>query len=154
MDVQADTPSCGVDGHPTESFSWAVGESGTFDAHMLGKLDVSGVIDWQTQPFPAGLFSAAPLVITQVQTHNDEDWVKTRQKMVTVHDFKVCLEEDGDDEHPTETVGFLALRLGTGMLGGLVYEAMQMDGVTHNVHNAHFSSAFYSNPGVFGSIAT
>lgn len=130
-------------------------ESGAFDSHMLGKLDVSDVISWKTQAFPPGLFQEPPLVITQVQTHNDENWVNTRQRMVTQLDFQVCLEEDGaDPEHPTETVGFLALRLGTGRFGSLAYEAKALDGVTHNVYDAHFSSPFYSSPGVFGSIAT
>ena len=151
-----DTPECGSGTHPIESFSWCVGDSGSYGAHMLGKLDVSGVIDWETQTFPTGLFSASPLVVSQVQTHNDDDWVNTRQRLVTQFDFQVCLEEDGSypTEHPTETVGFLALSMGTGFFGDLKFEAMSFDGVTHDVHHASFSSPFTSMPGVFGSIAT
>ena len=40
---------CGVDGHPMESFSWVVGESGAFDGYIVGKLDVAGTIAWSTQ---------------------------------------------------------------------------------------------------------
>jgi serralysin len=71
-------------------------------------------------------FTSAPVVLSQLQTNNDAEWVKTRQKSVTATGFDVALEE-AEDRGPHgsarqgRVIGWLAIMTGTGTWNGHAY---------------------------------
>ena len=153
---------CGVDAHGPESFSWSVVESGIYDTWQAGTVDTSTDTSqydsWIEVSFAPGLFHTTPLILTTIQTHNGDDWVKTRHDVdqTQPNRFRVRLEEDRHDStHAQETIGFVALNFGTGHFGGLAFEALAVDHVTHDESFVQFSVPFASgHAGLFGSIAT
>ncbi len=59
-------------------------------------------------------FAARPVVMAQVNSYNDPDWVKTRLRNVTAEGFEVAMEEQqtgilGNPPHRRETLGWLAI---------------------------------------------
>ena len=96
------------------------------------------------------------MVISQVQTHNGANWVKTRHRSITTVGFDIRLEEEGmDSGHNLESIGYMAMSQGTGILLGLQYEAIKTpDAVTHNNYDVSFTAGFSVAPGLFSNIAT
>jgi hypothetical protein len=88
-------------------------------------------------------FSAAPVVVSQVQTNNDSHWVKTRQTNAAASGFDVALEE-GDNRtaaHGSETIGWLAIKAGQGDWSDHNYKAAHTSNpVTHDWHTINFGS--------------
>lgn len=60
-------------------------------------------------------FSAAPVVVSQVQTEHDAAWVKTCQRNASSSGFEVASEPAGSQTtaHGSERVGWLAIEAGT-----------------------------------------
>ena len=107
--------------------------------------DVNAAFEWITASFPAPM-AAAPAVLSQIQTHTGNDWVNTRHQSVTGAGFQIKMEEDGQDTaHNQETIGWIALPAGTGMIGGLTYEAIITPAaVTHVPYDIVSTHAFHT----------
>jgi len=103
-------------------------------------------------------FSAAPVVLSQVQTNDDAHWVKTRQRNVTASGFDVAMEENDSQTtpHGSETVGWVAMEAGSGEWSGHEYEAgSTANGVTHDWYTISFGvGAFTQAPRFIGGLAT
>lgn len=166
FNVYADVPNhagvgsvCGTEEHDPEMFNWMVTSSGSFQIMQAGKVqsasDTDHAFDWINAGFPQA-FDAAPAVISQIQTHTGGDFVSTRHQRVTPTGFQLKMEEDGQDTgHNQETIGWIALPVGTGNLGGLAYEAIVTPAaVTHEPYDISFSTRFRGTPALFGSMAT
>ena len=93
--------------------------------------------------------------MSQIQTHNGGDYVKTRQKDVSATGFNVKMEEDiGDKGHVKESIGWLAITTSRGHLSGLKYSASVWGGVTHSQRSVRLSYGWSTKPLIFGSIAS
>ena len=105
----------------------------------------------------AGTFSAQPVVVSMVGSAHGADAVVTRQRNVSTGGFEVILQEEQSlGGHGTETVYWVAVKIGTGTAGaaanlfqgsgGLAFEADAVSGVTHAFSSITFQSAFGTAP--------
>ena len=94
------------------------------------------------------VFSSTPVVLSQVQTHNDSHWVNTRQQNVTSNGFQVALEEEEarTTAHASrETIGWLAIEPGEGTWTSHAFEAAH---TANAVTNAWPTIAFAGGDGL------
>ena len=80
------------------------------------KLNTSLLADgWKPITFSA-FFSQIPSILTSVQTYNGADPVTTRVKSCTAAGFNLTMDEEEakNDGHTTETIGWIAIKRGTG----------------------------------------
>ena len=150
--------------HPLESFSYMVLEAGTWELENGALLEV-GTVDtskttkkgWENINFAAD-FGNKPVILSQVQTNLDDEFVRTRQKLASVDGFSLSLEEEEalrHSGHGQETVGWLAMDAGVGDLGGLQYQAGHTGRrVSHRQAKINFSQEFTTVPSLFASVAS
>ncbi|MEM7593477.1 MAG: peptidase, partial [Cyanobacteria bacterium P01_A01_bin.83] len=109
--------------HGKESFSYLVLEEGTWQLEDDTLLEV-GTVDtnrlsskgWENVNF-ANDFADDPLVFSQVQTDNDQDFVNTRQRNTSNSGFQITMQKEealNYSGHATETVGWFAIDAGNG----------------------------------------
>ena len=150
--------------HIRESFSYFVVEAGNWQLEDGTRLDVSTLntsamttSGWETVNFDAK-FDKSPIMLSQVQTRNGGDFVRTRQKNASVSGFQLAMEEEEalkDSGHKAEKIGWLAISPGQGSSEGFTYQASSTaDQVTNNWHSLNFSQSFQQTPHLLGSIAT
>jgi hypothetical protein len=158
-DVQADRFTLYVheapdmDGpHTTETVTYVVLEAGSWEVAggvclEVGTVSTNATVgawvsnQWKAVTFPGDL-TAAPVVLSQVQTNNDTHWVKTRQQNITASGFEVALEEEEAKKTihgeggtacclQCRIIGWLAIEAGGGIWNNRPYQAMQTaDAVT------------------------
>lgn len=176
FDIRLQEPPCVADQglvDPGEEVAWMAVDQGTYHLHGGQISEDSTPIDdvqfqagnvWAeggsfvvvaTTPFLRG----DPTVLTQVQTYNGPDFVKSRQRPAIGYMggfFEVKLEpHQGGAAHPSENVGFFAIEATRGQFGQLTYEALTTPRNTnHNAHSTIFALNFTSLPLVFGNIAS
>eukprot|EP01052_Picozoa_sp_SAG31_P045186 SAG31_NODE_8157_length_1507_cov_1.041903_1_plen_369_part_10 len=99
-------------------------------------------------------------VFSQVQTFNDPHYVKTRQQPSDAAGFSVALEQEGSATsnlhlHGQELVGWFAIPVGTGTLGGLRYQSgITPTQVGDELYLVPYQHSFASVPRIFASIRT
>ncbi len=166
FEVYLQEPS-NLDGsHTFETFSYFVFEAGTYqlsDGTLLevGKLDTDATTNnnWENIDFDLN-FTNTPVIFSQVQTDNESDLVRTRQRNATASGFQLSMEEEEakvriGDGHIEETLGYLAIAPGLGNSHGTTYEAGSTgNSVTHNWSNINFENDFTNMPHFLASIAT
>ena len=118
--------------HTAESFSYLVLEAGTWQLKDGTLLEVGSVntnatttSQWETINLDAG-FADTPVILSQVQTKNEDEFVRTRQNNATASSFQLALEEEEAllaSGHATETVGWMAISAGSGNWSDLSYQA-------------------------------
>ncbi|MCP4593679.1 MAG: hypothetical protein GY842_23330, partial [bacterium] len=154
--------------HTTEAVGYLVLEAGSWqlaDGTLLdvGTLNTNATVGKQVtnQWVHVDLnlpFSAAPVVVSQVQTNNDTHWVKTRQQNVVASGFDVALEEDDGQTaaHGSETVGWLAIEAGEGEWNDHNYKAANTsNAVTHNWYTINFGAGTFTQaPRFVAGLAT
>ena len=149
--------------HTTESFSYMVVEAGTWQLDDGTVIEVGTVntnkiaaSDWEDVSFN-GNFAQTPAILSQVQSNNDSEFVRTRQKNASANGFSLAMEEEEalkNSGHQQETLGWLAISSGSGEWDGLTYQAGNTgDVVTHDWHELNFGN-FASTPNLLASIAT
>ncbi|MDJ0647402.1 MAG: M10 family metallopeptidase [Xenococcaceae cyanobacterium MO_188.B19] len=170
-DIQSDSISFYVqeaehlDGkHNRESFSYMVVEAGTWQL-ADGTLVEAGTTNsnanvgsqWETINFQSN-FTQAPVVLSQVQTTNNSEFIRTRQKNGNATGFKVALEKEDNlknSPYQQDTVGWLAISSGEGTWDGNYYQATNTgDNVTHQWYGLNLSDNFTETPQVLASIAS
>jgi YD repeat-containing protein len=153
--------------HGYETVSWMVVEEGSWRLANGSRLEVgtrgtSATVGrfvtrtWESVEFDLP-FSAAPVVVTQVQTNNDPHWVKTRQRPPSATGFSVALEmeEAASGTHGFETVGWLAIEPGSGTWSGHPYEAGSTQAlVTHDWFSVGFGQNIGASPHFVGGFMT
>ena len=150
--------------HGKESFSYMVLEAGTWELENGALLEV-GTVDtnkttkqgWEKINFDAD-FAKLPVILSQVQTNQDNEFVRTRQYQASVDGFRLSMEEEEalrNSGHGQETVGWLAMDAGIGDLGDLSYQAGHTGRrVDHNSAQINFKQDFTSKPSLFASLAS
>ena len=150
--------------HTKESFSYMVLEAGTWELDNGALLEVNTVDTnkttkqgWEEIDFNAD-FVNQPVILSQVQTNLDDEFVRTRQNLASVDGFSLSLEEEEalkNSGHGQETVGWLAIDSGTGDLGELQYQAGHTARIVdHRYYNLGFEQEFSSDPSLFASLAS
>ena len=150
--------------HTTESFSYLVVEAGTWQLADNTFLEVgtfntnaTTTSNWASVNLETD-FNNAPVVLSQVQTSNDSDFVRLRQKNVGANGFQVALEQEDALKwaaHGTESVGWMALSAGKGDWNGLAYQAGYTgDRMTDRWSSLSFDTSFSKAPQLLASIAS
>lgn len=150
--------------HTNETFSYLVLEMGTWQLEDDTVLEVGTVNTdllapngWENVNFTND-FADAPLVFSQVQTDNDQDFVRTRQRNTSISGFQMTMEEEeafNNSGHGNETVGWFAISAGKGNWGqNNFYAGQTSNSVTHNWHTIDFNNSFDQAPTFLASIAT
>lgn len=149
--------------HTTESFSYLVLEEGTWELENGTQLEVGTLSsdattnsDWEEIDFSTD-FENTPITLSQVQTDNGSDFVRTRQKDTSALGFSVAMEEEEalNTFHPTETLGWMAISPGKGSWNGLSYQAGNTGNrVTHNWSTLEFDNSFEREPMLLASLGT
>ena len=170
-DVQSDRftasiqePSNLDEKHTNESFSYLVFEMGTWQLEDNTLLEVGtvntdllGTEGWEDVSF-ANNFAEDPLVFSQVQTNNDTNFVRTRQRNTNNNGFQISMEEEEavkSSGHGMETVGWFAISAGSGNWSQNNYLAGRTgDSVDHKWHTIDFGNNFSQPPIFLASIAT
>lgn len=146
----------------TVTFHYLVVEQGTHELADGTVIEAgSGVVgDTDTTfSFDHG-FSTAPVVFSQPQTENDAEPVVVRQSAVGNADFDVRLEsdEEGGQNHPDETVGYVAIESTSGTSGTTPYETgttgNNVLGVDNSWTTIGFSESYDSSPAFFAQMQT
>ena len=170
-DVQSDRFTASIqepsnlDGwHINESFSYLVLEKGAWQLEDNTLLEVGtentdllGTEGWEDVSF-ANNFADDPLVFSQVQTNNDSDFVRTRQRNTNNNGFQISMEEEEavmSSGHGMETLGWFAISAGSGNWSQNNYLAGTTgDSVDHKWHTVDFGNNFSQPPIFLASIAT
>ncbi len=173
-DIQADRFTLHVDeapnhdgAHTTEAVSYIVLEAGSWelaDGTLLevGSVQTAATVgsalsdQWEPIVFSQA-FTAAPAVLSQVQTDNDPHWAKTRQQIATTTGVNIALEEEEGKStpHGTETVGWLAIEPGAGNWSGRLFEVgLTADAVTHSWYSFSFGQSFSAAPRFLAGLAS
>ena len=150
--------------HMKESFSYIVLEQGTWELEDDTVLEVGTVNTdllapngWENIEFTND-FADNPLTFSQVQTDNDKDFVRTRQRNTRTNGFQITMEEEeafNYSGHGEETVGWLAISAGNGNWSQNNYLAGTTgDKVNHNLHTIDLGNNFSQPPVVLSSIAS
>lgn len=150
--------------HARESFSYMVVEAGTWQLTDGTLIEVGTVnsnanvaSDWETINFDSH-FTETPVVLSQVQSNNNSEFIRTRQNNGTATGFNFAFEKEEslrNSQYQADTVGWLAIASGEGTWDGNYYQAAHTgDEVTHRWHGLDLSNNFTQTPQVLASIGT
>jgi len=145
--------------HTTETVGYLVVEAGvhTLEDGTVLQAGTQSVGDTATPlAFPQA-FAAAPVVVSQAVTVNDGRAVVTRQQSLTAGGLEIFLQsqEASGKAHGAETVAWIAMDKGTGMLAGLPFEVLATnDSVKENWFGIGFTQPFAVPPVVVAAMQT
>lgn len=126
-----------------ETVSWMVLEAGSWEPEGLtgvrmevGKITSAATIGARVNPNTwsrvnfAGNFGQTPVILTQTQTRNDLNWVKTRQKSPSATGVDLAMEPYAAETrtHGSETIGWLAVKPSIGLWSGRNFSADRLTG--------------------------
>ena len=166
FDVRIQEPNY-LDGiHIPEQVSYFVFEAGSWQLENgalleVGTIESSGLVNggasFDTVDFDAS-FASTPAIFSQVQTDNDADFVRTRQRNSSITGFAVGMEEEEANKnsgHGSETVGWMAIETGSGQWDDFTYFAERTgDRVNHNWTSVEFDSLFAQQPQIMANMST
>ncbi|VEP17967.1 hypothetical protein H1P_6640001 [Hyella patelloides LEGE 07179] len=166
FDVRIQEPNY-LDGtHIPEQVSYFVLEAGTWQLDNgalleVGTIESNGLVNggssFDTVDFDLE-FASTPVIFSQVQTDNDADFVRTRQRNSSTTGFAVGMEEEEANKnsgHGSETLGWLAMETGSGQWDDFTYFADRTgDIVNHNWTSVEFDSLFAQQPQIMANIST
>ena len=149
--------------HTQESLSYLVLEAGTWELEdgtilEVGSLDTNSITtsaEWESIDFNSD-FQQTPVILSQVQTYNGGQFVRTRQNLSSSDGFQLAMEEEEalkPTGHVTETLGWLAIESGSGSWDGLDYQSGHL-AADHNWYTKDFSQSFEESPNLFASLAS
>ena len=150
--------------HVLESFSYLVLEAGTWeladgDILEVGTIETNGMTTskWEKIDFAAD-FDLTPAILSQVQSENGSQFVRTRQKSSSVDGFQLTMEEEEalrHSGHMTETLGWLAIESGSGSWNGLEYQAERTGvEIDHTWDTIDFEPTFDTVPNLLTSLSS
>ena len=120
--------------HPAETVSWLALEPGV---HTIGGLTweagrLATVNRTPTVVTPAGPFSVAPVILTQVETVANAKALSVRISSASASSFalRIASQEAYTGTLSNESVGYIAIQPGSGTVDGRNYTAVNVTGVT------------------------
>jgi hypothetical protein len=159
-----DEPNSSDDIHTNETFSFMVLEAGTWKLDngatvRVGTLDTNANVNNNWQEVDLGSdFAATPVVLTQVQSDNGADFVRTRQQNASASGFSLAMEkEEGfvNSAYAQEKIGWFAISGGTGDWNGFTYQADYTgNSVTDRFYTLSFAPDFQTSPQILGNVAS
>ena len=164
FDVQAQEANYLDGSHSAEQVSYFVIEAGTWqlpsgEILQVGTTNSDQLIsdEWESVSFDQQ-FETIPAVFSQVQTKNDSDFVRTRQKSISTNGFQFGMEEEEANEnsgHADETLGWFAIEEGQGTWGGNNYQVGTTGkNVTHSWSSIDFDPNFSQTPQFLASLSS
>ena len=150
--------------HGNENLSYLVLEAGTWQLEDGTMLEV-GTVDtdlttnqgWSAINFESD-FNSTPAVLSNVQTDNDTEFVRTRQRAKSVDGFEMSLEEEEARRasgHGTETVGWLAMEQRSGSWSGFDYTVDSTAQVIDDTWDTvSFGQTFDTVPNILASLSS
>ncbi|MFK8186436.1 MAG: SdrD B-like domain-containing protein [Phormidesmis sp.] len=151
--------------HTTESLTYMVLEAGTWSLANGSKLEV-GTFRQRDLIFQGSSetisfnhdFSETPVVLSQIQTSNGRDFVRTRQHSATDKSVQIGMEEQENlrsSGHAEETIGYIAIETAENSTwNGIDYEAGRTGNtVTHNWQTLNFETTL-NQPQLLASLST
>jgi PKD repeat protein len=139
--------------HLIEKASYLVVERGVHQLDNGTWIEAGTIETGNTEAFAAvgfiAPFSAAPVVISSVNSTNESDAVTVRLRNVDTESFEILLQEQeaNFDGHATEIIDFVAWEPSTGTVDGRSYEvARTEDTVTHQLSTIAYANAFVNPP--------
>ena len=151
--------------HAYESFSYMVVEAGTWqleDGTLLevGTVDSNktakfGNLSWENISFSQD-FANTPAILSQVQTNNDTEFVRTRQRNADASGFSLSMEKEEalrNSGHGSETLGWLAIDSGAGTWDGYQYLAGNTGNVVSYGYNLDLGN-FNDDPNLLASVGS
>jgi PKD repeat protein len=147
------------DWHTTETLGYLVIERGQHELPdgswiEADLIELDGINGWIPTALSAP-FATAPIVLSNVMTHNDARAVTTRMRSVGAYGFEIALqgEEASTVAHGAESVAYLAWEPSVGEINGLAFEVGRtFDEVTQAPHRLGFGQAFASPPVLFANM--
>lgn len=148
FDIRIQEWECYDGVHGLETVGYLVIESGV---HMLpgnvrveaGKVNTVKGASFSAFTFKQA-FPVAPVVMASVTTTNDQNAVAVRLDRVTSKGFRLCLQEQEANlqDHPAETVAYIAWQPSNGDFDGVVFE---VDKTGREITNA-FADILFTEP--------
>jgi len=153
--------------HASETVTYVVLEAGRHllpdgSALEVGLVDTAKTVgnrlsnSWESVSFESS-FSATPVVLSQVQTTNGSEYLKTRYLATSGSSILLALEQQESIATPSveETVGYLALSQGTGTWNSMRYDAgVTPNAVTDAFYSHSFGVPFQASPSLLTSLST
>jgi hypothetical protein len=136
--------------HTTETIGYLVLEAGTYELQNGTRIE-AGFVEADHNFVPVAfiqMFAYAPVVLTQAQTVFGSAAVVTRQRSIDPAGFEVKVQEEegGNGSHAMETLGYIAMDAGAGMIGNMAFEVQWTpDAVNHDWYTIDFENS-YTNP--------
>ncbi|MEO1686283.1 MAG: hypothetical protein AAFU61_00075 [Pseudomonadota bacterium] len=117
--------------HVTETTTWMVVEAGAWRMEDGARLEagVTGGVDGVSDGFDRIDFSegfdAAPVVLGQIQSLDEDVWAVSRQRGADAGGFEAAVQrqEAAGADAPTAELGWLAMEAGTGEWDGIAWQA-------------------------------
>ena len=151
--------------HTKESLSYMVLEAGSWELEdgtllEVDNLDtnanVNNAASWADIDFATD-FTNAPVILSQVQSNNETQFVRTRQKSSSADGFELAMEEEElyrNSGHSQESIGWLAIESGTGDLNNLSFKAGRRGNrIDHRWDKIHYDFGTDSSPSLFASVS-
>ncbi|MCH2128471.1 MAG: FG-GAP-like repeat-containing protein [Pirellulaceae bacterium] len=155
--------------HGSEAVSYVVLEKGNHtlasgEQLEVGTIDTSATVGtllnnlWHTVTFQDS-FDTVPVLMSQVQTRSPsgEDYLQTRQSMITATGFEISLEQEEaiTTPHHSETIGYLAMDKSSGSWNGLPFEiGYSQVNVGQDLIQINFGTTFSNAPNVLTSLSS
>jgi len=117
-----------------------------FDSSANLHLESGNIDTRETRSF--GYTFTNPVVFPAIQTFNDpSNGAKVRISSVTTTDFTFGMEDEGSDTtpHATETIGYIAIEIGSGIIIGVPYEIGKTPNAVTDALYSDFWSSSYCN---------
>jgi hypothetical protein len=159
-----DEPSSYDGFHLYEDFSFMVMEAGTWSLEngatiQVGAINTNANVNnnWQNVQF-GGDFSNTPAVLTQVQSDNGDDFVRTRQQNASADGFSLGMEKEEslvNSAYSEEKIGWLAMTSGVGDWNGFTYQAANTgNNVTDAWSTVNFAPDFKEAPQLLANVSS
>ena len=150
--------------HSGETLTYMVLEAGTWYLEDGTKIEVGTFnqsdLIFQNNFTTVGFtqdFVDAPVILSQVQTTNETDFVRTRQRDANKNGVQIGMEEQQSSNssgHASETIGYFAIESSTGSWNGIAYEAGKTgDNVTSAWKTVNFDDPLLQ-PQLLASVST
>lgn len=163
LTLQLQEPNYLDGSHINETVNYMVVEAGTWilpDGTVLeaGTMDSDKLLSegFETVAFDAE-FDGAPAVLSQVQTFNGPDFVTTRQRDADADGFQLTMQEEealNDGGHTTETLGWVALEVGSGTAGDVSWRAGSTPGVTDATASVGLGASMAGGANVIAALSS
>ncbi len=146
--------------HREERVSYLVVEGGVHELQGGAQL-VAGFLEGQDHEWASysvgSLFNSTPVVLTQIMTENGAASAVTRTEVTSNNEFEIRIqeEEDADNIHSPERVGFVAISSGVERSDSQpLHTFLTSDEVTDEEYTLPFEVDFSTPPAFFANMQT